>query len=76
MKKLILTALIFLSCNCRNETTTATVVSHSTASSKYGGIYYYTILATNDGSLINKEGMYYYVLSIGSQISITVTKCN
>lgn len=44
------------------------VISHNTASSKTGSIYYYTIIKQSDGSLINKKGLSYYVIEPGKKV--------
>ena len=72
----VIAGIIFMK-TCTHEVTyKGTVMSHHTASDKYGDIEYYTIAIFNDGCIRSLKGLKYYVVKEGNIIYYTTNVIN
>ena len=64
-------SVCFLLSKCGTEDfeVKGTVLSHNTTSDKFGNIEYYTIVQLDNGNLVNKSGMSYYIIPVGHRVS-------
>jgi hypothetical protein len=70
----ILAGIIFFK-TCTHEVTyKGTVMSHHTASNRYGEIEYYTIVVFEDGTIRSISGLKFYVKKVGGTVHYTQTK--
>ena len=66
--------IIYESVTTENKSMGAVVLEHNVTSDRYGDRTYTTIIRTDDGFLIEKEGLNYYVIPIGNRITIEVRR--
>lgn len=76
MAKLILLITILLySCECKDIYYNAKIHSHSVTSDKHGNTTYRTVLIREDGFIVEKIGLKYYILKEGTYTKIKTVKC-
>lgn len=57
-----------------NRSMGAVVLEHNVTADKYGRRTYTTLIKTDDGFIIEKEGLNYYVIPTGSKVTIEVRR--
>lgn len=82
MKKYLLTLLFYVLVAClltwfflhlhiRDIQTNGVVYEHAIIASRNGHRYYITVVKTDNGGIVEKTGLKYYTIPIGSRISYT-----
>jgi hypothetical protein len=66
--------IIYESVTTENKSMGAVVLEHNVTANHNGSRTYTTLIKTDDGFIIEKEGLNYYVIPTGSRVTIQVRR--